>query len=388
MEWLRVLQTFGSAGAGTRWKGCAFYKHSPPPEPGRDGRAARSTNIRLRWSRDEMEGLRVLQTFATAGAGTRWKGCAFYKHSAPLEPGRDGRAARSTNIRLRWSRDEMEGLRVLQTFATAGAGTRWKGCAFYKHSAPLEPGRDGRAARSTNIRLRWSRDEMEGLRVLQTFATAGAGTRWKGCAFYKHSAPLEPGRDGRAARSTNIRLRWSRDEMEGLRVLQTFATAGAGTRWKGCAFYKHSAPLEPGRDGRAARSTNIRLRWSRDEMEGLRVLQTFATAGAGTRWKGCAFYKHSAPLEPGRDGRAARSTNIRLRWSRDEMEGLRVLQTFATAGAGTRWKGCAFYKHSAPPEPGRDGMAAPSTNIRLRWSRDEMEGLRVLQTLGSAGAGT
>src|SRR5215471_9228345 len=163
MEWLRVLQTFGSAGAGTRWKGCAFYKHSPPPEPGRDGRAARSTNIRLRWSRDEMEGLRVLQTFASAGAGTRWKGCAFYKHSPPPEPGRDGRAARSTNIRLRRSRDEMEWLRLLQTFGSAGAGTRWKGCAFYKHSAPPEPGRDGR-----------------------------------GCAFYKHSAPLEPGGDGMA----------------------------------------------------------------------------------------------------------------------------------------------------------------------------------------------
>ena len=44
-----MLQTFGSAGAGRKWRGMD------------------ATNIRLRWSREEMEGY----------------GC--YKHSAPLE---------------------------------------------------------------------------------------------------------------------------------------------------------------------------------------------------------------------------------------------------------------------------------------------------------------
>jgi len=93
---------------------------------------------------------------------------------------------------------------VLQTF-----GSDWsreqQAPAFYKHSAPLEPG--------------------------------AAGPR-----FYKHSAPLEPGAAGAS-------------------VLQTF-----GSDWsreqQAPAFYKHSAPLEP------------------------------EAAGPG-------FYKHSAPLEPG-----------------------------------------------------------------------------------------
>src|SRR5215469_10322612 len=115
-----------------------------------------------------------------------------YKHSAPLEPGEMG----------------MPG--------------------YYKHSAPLEPGGDGKA------------------RVLQTFGSAGAGG------------------DGNAG------------------VLQTFGSAGAGRRWKG-----------PG-------TTNIRLRWSREEM---------GMPG---------YYKHSAPLEPGGDEKA---------W---------VLQTFGSAGAGRR----------------------------------------------------
>src|SRR5262249_52984093 len=134
---------------------------------------------------------------------------ACYKHSAPLEPGGDGNAC------------------VLQTFGSAGAGRR---C-------------DARGA--TNIRLRWSRAEVEWL-GLQTFGSAGAGRRRK------------------CLRPTNIRLRWSRAEV----------------------------------DARGA--TNIRLRWSREVMEMP------------------ACYKHSAPLEPGGDG-TAWATNIRLRWSRAEM---------------------------------------------------------------------
>jgi len=80
------------------------------------------------------------------------------------------------------------------------------------------------------------------------------------------------------------------------------------------------APLEPGGDGRAAGSTNIRLRWSREGRKGLQDLQTPGSAGAGRGWKGCGIYKHSAPLEPGGDGRVAGSTNIWLRWSREGME--------------------------------------------------------------------
>src|SRR5262249_11245310 len=146
-----VLQTSGSAGAGWRWNG---------------------------W---------VLQTFGSAGARRRWNGRG-YKHSAPLEPGGDGMAC------------------VLQTFGSAGAGRRWNRWA-------------------TNIRLRWSREAME----------------WPAC--YKHSAPLEAGGDGIAG-------------------LQTFGSAGAGRRWNGL------------------RATNIRLRWSREEME-WPGLQTFGSAGAG-----------------------------------------------------------------------------------------------------------
>src|SRR5262245_24493120 len=117
--------------------------------------------------------------------------------------------------------------------------------------------------------------------------------------------------------ATNIRLRWSQAEME-WQGLQTFGSAGAGRRWNGL------------------RATNIRLRWSRGEMESM-------------------GYKHSAPLEPGGDGMACVlqtfgsagagwrwnrwATNIRLRWSREAME----------------WPAC--YKHSAPLEPGGDGIA-------------------------------
>src|SRR5262252_5542975 len=138
-----------------------------------------------------------------------------------------------------------------------------EGSWSYKHSAPLEPG-GGRES-------------------------------------YKHSAPLEPGRDRDGP--TNIRLRWSREGIE--TVLQTFGTAGAG--------------------------------------KGSRVLQTFGSAGAG---KGSRrSYKHSAPLEPGRDRDGP--TNIRHRWS-------------------------------------REGIESP-TNIRLRWSREGIE--TILRTFGSAGAG-
>ena len=38
---------------------------------------------------------------------------------------------------------------------------------------------------------------------------------------------------------------------------------------------------------------------------------------------GGAFYRHSAPLEPGRSGRLPRSTNIRLRWRRQCYSGRR-----------------------------------------------------------------
>jgi len=45
------------------------------------------------------------------------------------------------------------------------------------------------------------------------------------------------------------------------------------------------------------------------------------TAEAGGM-EGCRRYKHSAPLEPGGDRGLPGSTNIRLRWSREEIEGL------------------------------------------------------------------
>src|SRR5499427_5513123 len=105
-------------------------------------------------------------------------------------------------------------------------------------------------------------------------------------------------RGWRALGPTNIRLRWSREGVES--------------------------------------PTNIRLRWSREGIE--TVLQTFGSAGAG---KGSRrSYKHSAPLEPGRDRES--------------------------------------YKHSAPLEPGRH--RDDPTNIRLRWSREGIE--TVLQTVG------
>ena len=44
-------------------------------------------------------------------------------------------------------------------------------------------------------------------------------------------------------------------------------------------------------------NTNIRLRWSREEMECMRGLQTFGSAGAG-RGNGMHVRKHSALLEP------------------------------------------------------------------------------------------
>src|SRR5215471_17630289 len=161
---------------------------------------------------------------------------------------RGWRALGPTNIRLRWSREGIE--TVLQTFGSAGAG--------------------------------------KGSRVLQTFGSAGAGKASR--RSYEHSAPLEPGRDRDGP--TNSRLRWSREGIES--------------------------------------PTNIRLRWSREGIE--TILRTFGSAGAG---KGSRrSYKHSAPLEPGRDREGP--TNIPLRWS-------------------------------------REGVESP-TNIRLRWSREGVEG--------------
>jgi len=97
--------------------------------------------------------------------------------------------------------------------------------------------------------------------------------------------------------ATNIRLRWSREEIGR------------------CGCYKHSAPLEPGGDG------------------GLRVLQTFGSAGAGRRW------------------RAAGATNIRLRWSRERNGGLRVLQTLGALEPGKEWRvgGAANTRALEPP---------------------------------------
>src|SRR5215510_11238752 len=83
----------------------------------------------------------------------------------------------------------------------------------------------------------------------------------------------------------------------------------------------------------ASASTDIRLRWSRE----------------GNGASGC--YKHSAPLEPGRE------------W------GVRMLPTFGSAGAG---------KGIGRPDAtntrlrwSREGNGASgSTDIRLRWSRE------------------
>src|SRR5215469_5795328 len=80
------------------------------------------------------------------------------------------------------------------------------------------------------------------------------------------------------------------------------------------------------------------------------------------------------------------NTNIRLRWSREEMECMRGLQTFGSAGAGRGNGMHACYKHSAPLEPGEE-MECMCANIRLCWSREETECVRGLQTFGSAGAG-
>src|SRR5262249_3692020 len=187
--------------------------------PGEDARAA---TIRFRWSR----------------VATEMPAC--YKHSAPLEPGGDAM------------------LGGLQTFGSAGAGWRRK------------------CLRATNIRLRWSRVErMVG--GLQTFGSAGGGGR--GCsACYKHSAPLEPGGGGDAG------------------VRQTVGSAGAGWRRK------------------CLRATNIRLRWSRAEMDARGATIRLRWSRAEMEMPAC--YKHSAPLEPGGDGNAC------------------VLQTFGSAGAG------------------------------------------------------
>src|SRR5262249_57308140 len=114
------------------------------------------------------------------------------------------------------------------------------------------------------IRLRWSREEMDGRGASIRLRWSRVATEMPAC--YKHSAPLEPGGDAM------------------LGGLQTFGSAGAGWRRK------------------CLRATNIRLRWSRVERM-LGVLQTFGSAGAG--WRGCsACYKHSAPLEPGSGGNA------------------------------------------------------------------------------------
>src|SRR5215472_6547766 len=104
--------------------------------------------------------------------------------------------------------------------------------------------RGWRALGPTNIRLRWSREGVE--------SPTNIRLRWS--------------REGIES-PTNIRLRWSREGIE--TILRTFGSAGAG--------------------------------------RGSRVLQTFGSAGAG---KGSRrSYKHSAPLEPGRDREGP--TNIR-----------------------------------------------------------------------------
>src|SRR5262249_6619019 len=229
-----------------------------------DVNARGGTNIRLRWSREVMEWPACYKHPAPLEPdGDGMAGC--YKHSAPLEPGGDGMAG-ATNIRLRWSREAME----------------WPAC--YKHSAPLEPGGDGIAG-------------------LQTFGSAGAGRRWNG--LRATNIRLRWSRvDVNARGGTNIRLRWSREVMEWPACYKHPAPLEPdGDGMAGC--YKHSAPLEPGGDGMAG-ATNIRLRWSRAEMQ-------------------CSgWYKHSAPLEPGGDGMAS------------------VLQTFGSAGAGWRWNGWAL----------------------------------------------
>src|SRR5215471_490446 len=116
-------------------------------------------------------------------------------------------------------------------------------------------------------------------------------------------------------------------------------------------------------------------------------LETFGSAGAGESEGYLRFYKHPAPLEPGRARDICGSTNIRLRWSRGERGISAVLQTSGSAGAGESEGYLRFYKHPAPLEPGRENDIAGSTNIRLPWSRGERGISAVLQTSGSAGAG-
>src|SRR5262249_26982229 len=59
------------------------------------------------------------------------------------------------------------------------------------------------------------------------------------------------------------------------------------------------------------------------------VLQTFGSAGAGI-FAGASDYRHSAPLEPG-ILRGLVTTNIRLRWSRENLVRL------VTANIRLRW---------------------------------------------------
>jgi hypothetical protein len=93
----------------------------------------------------------------------------------------------------------------------------------------------------------------------------------------KHSAPLEPGGDG------------------GVRVLQTFGSAGAGRRWRGvrALLKKSSRDAKPGRPRRAARTGD------------------FIVAGGAISM---TDYKHSAQLEPGGDGGGEGATAILGRW--------------------------------------------------------------------------
>jgi len=97
-------------------------------------------------------------------------------------------------------------------------------------------------------------------------------------------------------------------------------------------------------------------------------------------------WKHSAPLEPGRARDICGSTNIRLPWSRGERGISAVLQTSGSAGAGESEGYLRFYKHPAPLEPGRENDIAGSTNIRLSWSRGE-RWIISDSTFGSCGLG-
>src|SRR5215471_18287946 len=62
------------------------------------------------------------------------------------------------------------------------------------------------------------------------------------------------------------------------------------------------------------------------------------------------------------------------------------LETFGSAGAGESEGYLRFYKHPAPLEPGRANDIAGSTNIRLSWSRGE-RWIISDSTFGSCGLG-